>query len=140
MVFRSLILSTLLSCNLWSQALSGTIVGTVTDAAGAVVANAKVTLTNEGTHFLRAVITNQGTGEVQTGFPVAACAGDILGCSLVGGKYGVTLDSRIRFRAWRVNLTAQPDARSARKAARPSASSRLTLVNRSVCQDARLRR
>ena len=72
MLFRSLILSTLLSCNLWSQALSGTIVGAVTDAAGAVVANAKVTLTNEGTHFLRTVIANGSGQYVASSIPTGA--------------------------------------------------------------------
>src|SRR5437762_1962521 len=69
MLLKCLALSTLLSCNLWSQALSGTIVGAVTDAAGAVVANAKVTLTNEGTHFLRVVITNSSGQYVASSVP-----------------------------------------------------------------------
>src|SRR5690349_8276117 len=43
---------------LWSQALSGTIVGTVTDQGGAVIPKAKVVLTNEGTQFSRVVETN----------------------------------------------------------------------------------
>src|SRR5215831_15906405 len=59
MIFRKVCVLTLLSgCRLWSQALSGTIVGTVTDSAGAVVPGAKVTLTNDGTHFSRTVDTN----------------------------------------------------------------------------------
>lgn len=48
----------LLAGRLWSQALSGTIVGTVTDQAGAVVPNAKVALTNDATQFTRAAETN----------------------------------------------------------------------------------
>src|SRR5262249_16829429 len=63
MHFRIVCLLALSSaCRLWSQALSGTIVGTVTDSAGAVVPAAKVTLTNEGTHFVRGVATN-GNGQ-----------------------------------------------------------------------------
>ena len=46
-------------CRLASaQALSGTIVGTITDASGAAVTDATVTLTNTGTGFTRAVSTN----------------------------------------------------------------------------------
>ena len=42
-----------------AQALSGTVVGTVTDSAGAVIPGAKVNLTNEGTRFSRTVEMNQ---------------------------------------------------------------------------------
>src|SRR5437870_10376342 len=80
MVFRSLILSTLLSCNLWSQALSGTIVGTVTDAAGAVVPNAGVTLTNEGTHFVRTAVTN--------------ASGQYVASSIPTGSYSIAVEMR----------------------------------------------
>lgn len=43
---------------LFAQAQSGTIVGTVTDQAGAVVPGANVTLVNEGTQFTRAAPSN----------------------------------------------------------------------------------
>ncbi|MBL8179468.1 MAG: TonB-dependent receptor [Bryobacterales bacterium] len=43
---------------LFAQAQSGTIVGTITDPAGAVISAAKVTLVNEGTNFTRSVSTN----------------------------------------------------------------------------------
>ena len=39
-----------------AQAVSGTILGTVTDSSGAVVAGAKVTLINEGTGLTRTVM------------------------------------------------------------------------------------
>jgi hypothetical protein len=39
----------------FAQAVSGTILGTVTDSTGAVVANAKVTIVNEGTGLTRTV-------------------------------------------------------------------------------------
>jgi hypothetical protein len=45
-----------------AQAVTGTILGTVTDSTGAVVANAKVTIVNEGTGFTRAV-TADSNGE-----------------------------------------------------------------------------
>ena len=57
------------SVSLLGQALSGTIVGTVTDQAGAVVPAAKVTLTNEGTQFTRTVETNQSGQYVASSFP-----------------------------------------------------------------------
>ena len=44
--------------HIWAQAQSGTIVGTLTDATGAVVPNARVTLTNVGTQFSRTVESN----------------------------------------------------------------------------------
>jgi hypothetical protein len=48
-----------LTCRMASaQALSGTIVGSITDASGASVADATVTLTNTGTGFARVVTTN----------------------------------------------------------------------------------
>jgi len=53
--------------------------------------------TAAGGVFLRAIITNQSTGEVQTAYPVAACTGDILGCHAdANGNFGVTLDSRVQ--------------------------------------------
>ena len=39
----------------WAQSVSGTILGTVTDASGSVLSNAKVTVVNEGTGFSRTV-------------------------------------------------------------------------------------
>jgi hypothetical protein len=58
MRYQSAALAFLLAARAWCQALSGTIVGTVTDSAGAVVPNATVTLTNEGTKFVRTAPTN----------------------------------------------------------------------------------
>jgi hypothetical protein len=59
----------LLTGYLFGQALSGTIVGTVTDQGGAVVPGARVTLTNEGTSFTRTVETNQSGQYVAYSFP-----------------------------------------------------------------------
>src|SRR5262245_38520353 len=42
----------------FGQAQSGAIVGTVSDQAGAMIADAKVTLVNTGTQFTRVVSTN----------------------------------------------------------------------------------
>src|SRR6266567_1276947 len=63
-----------LSCRLWSQALSGTIVGAVTDEAGAVVPKAKVILTNQGTHFVRVEETNTNGQYVAYSIPTGAYA------------------------------------------------------------------
>lgn len=47
--------------------------------------------------FLRAIVTNQASGRVQVGYPVAVCDGDILGCyEDASGRFGVTLDSRVQ--------------------------------------------
>jgi hypothetical protein len=69
MSLRLLLALSISSFPLWSQALSGTIVGAVTDGAGASVASAKVTLTNEGTHFVRAVETNERGQYVASSVP-----------------------------------------------------------------------
>ena len=74
MHFRIVCLLALSACRLWSQALSGTIVGTVTDSAGAVVPGAKVTLTNEGTHFARTVDTNANGQYVASSVPTGSYA------------------------------------------------------------------
>ena len=51
----------------------------------------------EGGVFLRAIVTNRATGDVQIGYPVAVCTADILGCHAdVNGNYGVTLDTRVQ--------------------------------------------
>ena len=52
---------------LFGQAESGTIVGIVSDQAGAVVPAAKVTLVNEGTRFTRVLSTNEN-GQARTNF------------------------------------------------------------------------
>src|SRR5437867_9047493 len=54
------------------QALSGTIVGTVTDSTGALVPGVSVTLTNEGTGFTRTVITNENGRYVAYSFPTGS--------------------------------------------------------------------
>ena len=47
-----------LTTPLFAQVESGTIVGTITDPAGAIIPNAKVTLTNDATKFTRVATTN----------------------------------------------------------------------------------
>ena len=53
----------------------------------------------EGGVYMRAIITNQATGDVQVAYPVAACKPGILGCyspTGSGPNYGVILDQRIQ--------------------------------------------
>lgn len=45
-----------------AQSVSGTLLGTVTDVSGAVVADAKITVVNEGTGLTRTV-TSDASGE-----------------------------------------------------------------------------
>jgi hypothetical protein len=50
----------LLSGSLAAQAVTGTILGTVTDTSGAVIPGATITLTNAGTGFTRTVVSDSG--------------------------------------------------------------------------------
>lgn len=97
-VFPLLAASLLLVPHLGAQALSGTIVGTVTDAAGATVPDAKVTLTNEGTHFVRVVETNAN--------------GQYVASSIPTGEYSISVEKQGFDRAVRagVQLTAADTA------------------------------
>ena len=63
---------TLLSSDIWAQALSGTIVGTVTDSGGAIVPGVSVTVTNEGTGFNRTVVANESGRYVAPSFPTGS--------------------------------------------------------------------
>ncbi|MBL8219193.1 MAG: carboxypeptidase regulatory-like domain-containing protein, partial [Bryobacterales bacterium] len=63
---------------LFGQAQSGTIVGTITDPAGAVISAAKVTLVNEGTNFTRSVSTNE--------------SGQFVAYSVPTGAYSITVE------------------------------------------------
>ena len=62
----------LLSASALGQALSGTIVGTVTDTSGAIVPGVSVTLTNEGTSFSRTVVANESGRYVASSFPTGS--------------------------------------------------------------------
>src|SRR6516225_653421 len=57
---------------LFGQAESGTIVGTVTDPAGAVVPNATVTITSVATGLSRLVVTNTNGQYRADAFPTGA--------------------------------------------------------------------
>src|SRR5262249_2139914 len=53
----------------------------------------------EGAGYLRAIVTNLSTGEVELGYPAAVCNDAILGCHAVGDSataFGVALDTRVQ--------------------------------------------
>ena len=58
--FRALVLSLLLSACAFAQRDLGTITGTVTDAEGAAVPNAKVTIVEDATNLSYVVTTTEG--------------------------------------------------------------------------------
>jgi len=59
--------------------------------------NGTSTAVAAGGVYLRAVIQNTATDEIQVGYPVAMCTPDILGCYAdKEGSKGVTLDSRVQ--------------------------------------------
>src|SRR5213594_1067875 len=64
--------SFVLSSGVFAQALSGTIVGTVTDSTGAIVPGVSVVLTNEGTGFSRTVVANENGRYVAYSFPTGS--------------------------------------------------------------------
>ncbi|MBI4904356.1 MAG: TonB-dependent receptor [Acidobacteria bacterium] len=71
-MLRLALSATLFTTLAFSQAQSGTIVGSVTDSAGASIAAAKITLTNEGTSFTRTVETGASGQYVATSVPTGA--------------------------------------------------------------------
>jgi hypothetical protein len=82
---QSLFVSPSLVAGLYTQTKTRTSPGTTSTAVAS------------GGVFMRAIVTNQATGAVQIGWPVAACTADILGCHAdTSGTYGVTLDTRVQ--------------------------------------------
>lgn len=82
---QSLFISPSLVAGLYTQTKARTSPGTTSTAIA------------EGGVFLRAIVTNQATGAVTIGWPVAACTADILGCHAdSAGTFGVTLDTRVQ--------------------------------------------
>src|SRR5207244_4208157 len=85
-----------------AQAVTGTILGTVTDASGAVLAGAKVTITNEGTGLTRTV-TSDGSGEYV--FPLLPTGHYVLTAEKAGfklmalSKIELGVDQKVRINA-----------------------------------------
>jgi hypothetical protein len=75
----SLVILSLFSLRLLGQGTVGSIIGTVTAPDGSVVANARVTITNEGTNISRVVTTND--------------KGDYVAADLNPGTYTVKVDA-----------------------------------------------
>jgi hypothetical protein len=67
---RIVFLTLAFSCRLFGQAASGTVNGTVTDNTGAVVPEASIIVSNEGTGFTRTVTTNVNGQYVAEFFPI----------------------------------------------------------------------
>lgn len=58
-ILASLALALMCACPAFSQAVNGTIVGTVADASGGVIPGAKVTLTEVNTKVVHSGVTNE---------------------------------------------------------------------------------
>ena len=76
LLFCSMVLS---ATSMWAQAVYGTIVGTVTDATGAAVANAKITITDTGRDVTQNTTSNE-SGNYSQRF-------------LIAGKYRIRVES-----------------------------------------------
>lgn len=70
--FFALMLALAFTGEVYPQAQSGTIVGTVTDQTGAVIPGANVRLVNEGTQFTRTALTNANGQYVAYSVPTGA--------------------------------------------------------------------
>lgn len=87
----SAILATLvLSFAAWSQALNGTLVGTITDASGALVPNAKISVLETNTNLSRSSTTND--------------SGNFTFGNLPQGRYTVTIEQTGFRKALRENV------------------------------------
>jgi hypothetical protein len=95
MTQRSLLALALLASALTYGAVKGTILGTVTDPTGAVVANAKVTVRSEGTNFTREATTD--------------ASGNFTAPDLAPGTYSVTFEASGFKRAVYSGLTLRVD-------------------------------
>src|ERR1700720_1465613 len=94
-----LVLLLLLASSSFAQQLTGTLSATVTDAAGAVVPNAKVTMKNESSGDVRTTVSN-GSGY----FTVTA---------VQPGSYSITFEAP-GFKSWQQSgiVFAQGDSRT----------------------------
>ena len=84
MALLSIVLAMLLSTagRSWAQTATGQIMGTVKDASGAVMAGAKVTLTNQGTNLTRETTTSETGDYVFPLLPVGVYSVSALSCGV----------------------------------------------------------
>ena len=96
--FATIMSSTIKVSNSQSLFISPSLVtGLYTQTRVKTTTGSTSTATAAGGVYLRAIVINQATNDVQIGYPVAACNPDILGCHAdVNGNFGVTLDSRVQ--------------------------------------------
>src|SRR5436309_10167305 len=87
----------------WSQSTTGTLVGTVTDSSGAVVAGAKVKVTNEGTGIGFSTVTNSSGDYV---VPNLAAASYTIQIEVPGFRTAEIKDIRLL-----LNTTVRTDVR-----------------------------
>src|SRR5262249_49032445 len=71
MAIRSVAFLILIALTLRGQNITGTILGTIRDASGAVIAGAQVRVTNEATNIPVKVVTNANGDYVVTNLPAA---------------------------------------------------------------------
>ena len=71
-LFVAVLLALAFTTEVFSQAQSGTIVGTVTDQTGAVIPNASVKLVNDATQFTRTAVANTNGQYVAYSVPTGA--------------------------------------------------------------------
>jgi hypothetical protein len=81
---QSIIVSPSLVTGLYTQTKTKTATGTTSTAQAM------------GGVYLRAVLEDASGNEVVEAAPLTKCAGGILGCQSVGGKWGVELDTRVQ--------------------------------------------
>ncbi|HKO14141.1 MAG TPA: carboxypeptidase-like regulatory domain-containing protein, partial [Acidobacteriaceae bacterium] len=97
--------SVLLTPRGWSQAVTATVVGTVSDSSGAVVPGATVTLTNEGTGAVATQTTN-ASGNYE--FPLISPGSYTVGITAKGFKAGKQTDIAVQVNTTRrVDMTLQ---------------------------------
>ncbi|MBI2687215.1 MAG: TonB-dependent receptor [Acidobacteria bacterium] len=87
---KALVGLVLLSAAAWPQASNGTLVGTLTDASGAVVPNAKVTAVEINTNLSRSTATNE--------------SGNYIFANLPQGRYNVSMEQSGFRKATRENV------------------------------------
>jgi hypothetical protein len=102
-----------------AQSVSGTILGTVTDASGSVMSNAKVTVINEGTGFTRTVTADSNgeytapsvpTGHYTVTAEMTGFKGMVLSNVEVGVDQRVRIDLRLEVGAMTESVSVEASA------------------------------